>query len=109
MRDRSSLPTTEIAGSGKARLGRSLADGPATALLVVIVASVLGSSARVLGSERLPADRIASAPVAASVRPHAIEPARHQCACGTDCGGSCCCDRRDSGRATVIDDSGVLP
>jgi len=75
----------------------------------LIVASVLGSTASVLGSEALPAERIGAAPAVASVRSHAIEPARHQCRCGTDCGGSCCCNGRGSGRAATIDDSGVLP
>ncbi len=109
MSDRSSLPTIELAVPGMARLGRSLADVLASALLIAIVASVLGSTTSVLGSERLPAEKIASAPVAASVRSHAIEPARHQCRCGTDCGGSCCCNRRGSGRAATIDDFSVLP
>jgi hypothetical protein len=111
MRVRRSLPTVQIAGPGKARLKRSLADVLAVSFLigVVIVASVLGSSSSVLGSEPLPAEKIAVASVSASVRSHAIEPARHHCRCGTNCGGSCCCNGRGSGRAATIDGSGVLP
>jgi hypothetical protein len=110
MRDRSSLPTIELAGPVRACLGHLFKDVLASALLllVVILASVLGSTTSVLGSERLPAEKIASTPASASVRSHAIEPAAHQCRCGTDCGGSCCCNRRGSGRAAAIDDLGVL-
>jgi hypothetical protein len=111
MRVPRSLPTIQIAGTGKARLGRSLADVLAAAFLivVVIVASVLGSSSSVLGSEPLPAHKLAVASVSASLRSHAIEPARHHCRCGTNCGGSCCCNGRGSGRAAKIDGSSVLP
>src|SRR3954467_14503465 len=110
MRDLSSLATIEIAGPGAPRLARSLADVLASAFLMasVIVASVLGSTASVLGSELLPTGRIAAALAAASVRSPPLEPARHQCRCGTDCGGSCCCNRHESGRAATTDNSGVL-
>jgi hypothetical protein len=108
MHVRSSVPTSQDAGPGEPRPGRSSAGVLAAALLVVIVASILGFSKSVLAFEPLAAERIASIPVAARVRSVASEPARHHCRCGTECGGSCCCNRRGSGPASTIKDSAVL-
>jgi hypothetical protein len=100
------LPSTQTARPGEARNWRALAKVAASAFL--IVASALGFSASVPGSEPLPARTISSVPAETIVRSQANESARHHCQCGTDCGGSCCCIRRGSGRANTIDDSGVL-
>jgi hypothetical protein len=78
------------------------------AVALLILASGLESSASLAASEPSPADKTVSDRVAASVRSHAIEPVPHHCRCGTDCGGSCCCNRRDSRRASTIKDTGAL-
>jgi hypothetical protein len=72
------------------------------AVALLILASGLGASASLAASEPSPADKSVPDRVEASVRSHAIEPVRHHCRCGTDCGGSCCCNRRGSRRASMI-------